>query len=86
MYGLTQAGIIYNNILTKRLQPKGYLQCRHTTGLWKQKQHPTMFSLVVNDFGVQHVGRKHEQHLIDSIKKFMNAELTGVAVYTVASN
>ena len=45
-----------------------------------------MFSLVVNDFGVQHVGRKHEQHLIDSIKKFMNAELTGVAVYTVASN
>jgi hypothetical protein len=35
MYGLPQAGIIANQLLTKRLQPHGYYQCRHTPGLWR---------------------------------------------------
>jgi hypothetical protein len=34
MYGLPQAGIIANQLLTRRLQPHGYYQCRHTPGPW----------------------------------------------------
>ena len=33
MYGLPQASIIANQLLTKRLEPHGYSQCRHTPGL-----------------------------------------------------
>ena len=33
MYGLPQEGILANNQLTERLEPKGYYQCRHTPGL-----------------------------------------------------
>ena len=33
MYGLPQAGIIANQLLTARLAPAGYYQCRHTQGL-----------------------------------------------------
>jgi hypothetical protein len=37
MFGLPQAGIIANQLLTKRLQPHGYYQCRHTPGLWRHQ-------------------------------------------------
>jgi hypothetical protein len=37
MYGLPQAGIIANQLLTRRLQPHGYYQCCHTPGLWRHK-------------------------------------------------
>ena len=37
MYGLPQAGLLANNQLTERLEPKGYYQCRHTPGLWRHK-------------------------------------------------
>jgi hypothetical protein len=30
MYGLPQASILANNLLTERLAPHGYYQCRHT--------------------------------------------------------
>jgi hypothetical protein len=33
MYGLPQAGIIGNQLPTKRLQLHGYYQCRHSPGL-----------------------------------------------------
>ena len=69
MYGLPQAGIIANNLLTKRLEPHGYYQCRHTPGLWKHKWRPIMFSLVVDDFGIKYVGRQHAEHLIWAIEE-----------------
>ena len=55
MYRLPQAGDIANNLLTERLEPKGYYQCRHTPGLWRHKWRPILFSLVVNDFGIKYV-------------------------------
>lgn len=63
MYGLPQAGILANRLLTKRLAPKGYYQCRHTPGRWKHKWRPVMFSLVVDNFGVEYVGKEHANHL-----------------------
>jgi hypothetical protein len=69
MYGLPQAGIIANDLLTERLEPSGYYQCRHTPGLWKHKWRPILFSLVVDDFGIQYVGRQHVDHLIQAIEE-----------------
>ena len=69
MYGLPQAGILANQLLTKKLEPKGYYQCRHTPGLWCHKWRPIMFSLVVDDFGVKYVGKEHADHLCNSIKE-----------------
>ncbi len=69
MYGLPQAGILANQLLTRRLEPHGYYQCRHTPGLWRHKWRPLLFSLVVDDFGVQYVGRQHVDHLIAAIEE-----------------
>jgi hypothetical protein len=69
MYGLPQAGILANQLLTKRLEPHGYYQCRHTPGLWRHKWRPVLFSLVVDDFGIKYVGREHINHLIDDIEE-----------------
>jgi hypothetical protein len=70
MYGLPQAGILADQLLTKRLEPQeGYYQCQHTPGMWWHKWRPIMFSLVVDNFGVKYVGKEHVDHLIVSVKK-----------------
>jgi hypothetical protein len=68
MYGLPQAGILANQLLTKRLAPHGYYQCRHTPGLWHHKWRLVLFSLVVDDFGIKYVGREHIDHLIAALE------------------
>jgi hypothetical protein len=68
MYGLPQAGIIANQLLTRRLIPRGYYQCRHTPGLWRHQWRPIVFSLVVDDFGISYVGQEHATHLIQAIE------------------
>jgi hypothetical protein len=69
MYGLPQAGILANQLLTQRLAPHGYEQCRHTPGLWKHKWRPVIFSLVVDNFGIKYVGKHHAKHLIKAIEE-----------------
>ena len=69
MYGIQQAGILANNQLTERLEPKGYYQCRHTLGLWRHKWRPILFSLVVDDFVIKYVRKEHSDHLIVAIKE-----------------
>jgi hypothetical protein len=68
MHGLPQAGIIANQLLTQRLIPQGYYQCRHTPGLWRHQWRPILFSLVVDDFGISYVGQEHAPHIIQAIE------------------
>ena len=68
MYGLPQARIIANQLLTSRLAPHGYYQCRHTSVMWKHQWRPILFFLVVDNFGIKYVGKKHADHLISAIK------------------
>ena len=37
-------------------------------GLWRHVTRLVQFSLVVDDFGVKYVGKKHVQHLINAIE------------------
>jgi hypothetical protein len=68
MYGLPQAGILANQLLARRLAIHGYHQTKLTPGLWRHLTRPIQFALVVDDFGVQYVGKEHAQHLIDAIE------------------
>jgi hypothetical protein len=64
MYGLLQVGMLANKLLKQRLGPHGYHECPHTPGLWKHDVQPIMFTLIVDDFGIQFTGKHHAQHLI----------------------
>ena len=68
IYGLPQAGILENKQLRERLAPTGYYEVAHTPGLWRHVTRPVQFSLVVDDFGVKYVGKKHAEHLIKALQ------------------
>ena len=68
MPGLKQASIIANKRLSEHLSKAGYKQSRFTPSLWKHTKLPISFTLVVDDFGVMHKGRKNAQHLIDTLR------------------
>ena len=69
MYGLKQAGKLANDLLSKRLNSCGYIQCDITPGLWRHKTRPVIFSLVVDDFGVQYTGRHNAEHLLTTLQE-----------------
>ena len=69
IYGLPQAGILANKLLRERLEPFGYYEVAHTPGLWRHTWRPVSFTLVVDDFGVKYVDKKHAWHLVEALKK-----------------
>ena len=69
VYGLKQAGKLANDLLTERLEPEGYYQCATTTGLWRHRWRPISFVLIVDDFGLKYVGKRHAKHLLASLQK-----------------
>ena len=48
-----QAGILGNKLLEKRLIKAGFYQETTTPSLWEDKWYPIMFTLRVDDFGVE---------------------------------
>jgi hypothetical protein len=70
MYGLPQAGIIVQELLSDQLSLHDYSQSKTTPGLWKHKSCPIVFSLIVNGFGVKDGGKENAQHLLDTIQKY----------------
>ncbi len=69
MYGLPQAGIIAQDLLTKRLHKAGYRQRKVTPGYWHHDWHPIRFTLVVDDFGVKYVNKDDVEHLISMLQQ-----------------
>jgi hypothetical protein len=63
MYGLIQAGFLFNQMLQTRLAPFVYYPARPTTGLWLHKTRPIAFSLIVEDLAVKYVGKQHTDNL-----------------------
>jgi hypothetical protein len=52
IYGLTQAGILANQLVACRLAIHGYHQTKYTPGLWRHVTRTIQFTLVLDDFGV----------------------------------
>ena len=67
-YGLLQSGILSNKQLILRLEKEGYSEAITTPGLWRHKWRPIQFCLVVDDFGVEYVGKQHANHLATILK------------------
>lgn len=65
VYGLPQAGLIVKQFLDNQLDKQGYLQSRFTPVFWKNKWRPLHFTLVVDDFEVKYVVKKHIKKLIE---------------------
>jgi hypothetical protein len=76
MYGLLQAGMLANKLLKQQLGLHGYHECLHPPGLWKHVIQPIMFTLIVDDFGIQFTGKHHAQHLIAASKQDYEAVTT----------
>ena len=72
VYGLKQAGKLANDLLTERLDAHGYYQCETTPGLWRHQWRPISFVLIVDDFGLKYVGRRHAEHLLAALKQSYN--------------
>jgi hypothetical protein len=69
MYGLPQAGILAQDLLTKHLYKAGYRQSKITPGYWRHDWCPISFTLVVDDFGVKYTNKDDVQHLVSVLKK-----------------
>ncbi len=69
MYGLPQAGILVNKLLKEQLAHHGHFEQPHTPGPWKHVTCPVWFNLCVDDFGIKYIGRKHLQHVYDTLCK-----------------
>ena len=66
MYGLLQARIIAQDLLTKRA---GYRQSKIMPGYWQHDWQPISFTLVVDDFGVKYINKDDVEHLISSLSQ-----------------
>ena len=55
--------MLSNKLLEQHLNKAGYYQCPTTPGLWRHKWRPIIFYLIVNDFGIEYVGKLHANHL-----------------------
>ena len=70
MYGLPHAGKIANDRLVDHLKAAGFIQAKHTHGLFSHETRKgLLFSLVVDDFGVQYIDRADDDHLADTLKR-----------------
>jgi hypothetical protein len=64
MYGLPQARIIAQELLTKQLLKAGYTQSAVTPGFWRHKWQPISFTLVVDNFGIKYINKADAEHLL----------------------
>ena len=68
MSGLKQAGKIANDRLRKHLKKYGYAPVPRTPALWRHKTRPTIFSLVVDEFGIKYETMADANHLLAALK------------------
>ena len=71
-YRLPQSGMLENIQLRERLEKESYYEARTTPGLWRHKWRPIKLCLVLDDFGIEYVGKKHAEHLATTLKKYHN--------------
>ena len=69
VYSLPQAGQLAYIALMKHLQLHGYTHIGFTPGLFKHATRDTLFSLVVDGFGVKYTAKNDALHLINTLKK-----------------
>ena len=66
---MSHIALVTQELLKKELEKHGYQQSKMTPGFWKHKWRPISFLLVVDDFGVKYVGKKHITNLTNALKE-----------------
>ena len=66
-YGLPQVVMLANDMLKERFKLAGYYPTSNIPGLCWHQLRPIMFALVVDDFGVDFIGKGHVKHLVDAL-------------------
>ena len=61
--------MLSNKLLEQRLNKAGYYQYPTTPGLWRHKWRPIFFCLIVDDFGIKYVRKRHVDHLCNILLK-----------------
>ena len=61
--------MLSNKLFEELLNKAGYYQCPTTPGLWRHKCYPILFCLIVDDFGIEYVYKRHAHHLRDILIK-----------------
>ena len=74
MLRLPQSGRLANDLLHTRLEKSDYYEAATTPGLWCHKWCPIKFVLIIDDFGIEYVGKEHVLHLLKSLD--MDYEIT----------
>jgi hypothetical protein len=88
VWGLSQAGILVNKCLRRKLAPFGYYKHVNTPGLWYHKSRPISFTLVVDNFGVEYEIKDDIDHLIGMIKSTytFTKDLSGNSYCSITRN
>merc|ERR1711923_249081 len=86
IYGLPQSGRLANQLLKKRLEGHGYHEVPHTPGLFSHKWRPIWFTLVVDDFGINILGKRHADHLLSTLKECYDMETDWGGICTAESH
>ena len=68
MYGLLQAGRLANDQLKQHLQKYGYIHSNRTNGLLTHQTLDTVFTLVVDNFGIKYTSKENTNHLISALQ------------------
>ena len=68
-YGLPQSGRLANDLLHTRLEKEGYYEAATTLGLWIHKWRPIQFFLLVDDFGIEYVGKQYALHILKTLEQ-----------------
>ena len=75
MYGLPQAWMLANELLTQWLVTRGFYPCQFTPGLWWHAWQPITFILIVDDFGIKYTALQHTQYLMESPQQDYNLDI-----------
>ena len=73
-YGLPQSGRLANELLCTRLEKAGYYEAATTPGICIHKWSPIQFVFIVDDFGIEYVGKHHALHFLKILDQ--NYEIT----------
>ena len=71
--------MLANKQLRLRLEKEGYYEAITTPGLWIHTWRPIQFCLVLDDFGVEYVGKQHAEHLATILKSIIISQKIGKA-------
>ncbi|KAL7479922.1 hypothetical protein ACHAW6_005639 [Cyclotella cf. meneghiniana] len=75
MYGLPQAGANSHDELQEKLNREGYFQSKIVPGLWRHNVRPTIFTLIVDDFGIKFLSENDLDHLIGVLQKYYKVKV-----------